>query len=84
MNFTRSLGLAAALVVMATPLVTLADPPKALVDQQAMQRMFPNAGNDAAQGRFYNDNDYWLDPRTGSPVPSAPTVKDYGGGGGGF
>jgi hypothetical protein len=79
MKFARSLGMAAGLIVLATPFVTMADPPASAVDQRLLQQMYPNSGNNAAQGRFYNDNDYWLDPHSGLPVPGAPTVKDYGG-----
>lgn len=81
MRITRTFGLAAGLMVLATPFVSMADVPYGSPDNPTLQRMFPNAGNSAAQGRFYNENDYWLDSRTGSPVPGAPTLKDYGGGG---
>jgi hypothetical protein len=36
-------------------------------------------GNDARQGRYYDENDQWLDPHTGLPVPGAPQLKDGGG-----
>lgn len=36
-------------------------------------------GNDARQGQFYDDQDQYLDPRSGQPVGNAPVNKDSGG-----
>ena len=35
-------------------------------------------GNDASQGRYYDDDDRWLDPHTGLPIPGAPQTRDSG------
>ena len=39
----------------------------------------PTPGNNASQGRFYDENDQSVDPHTGFPQFNSPIVKDYGG-----
>jgi len=86
MRFSRTLGMAAGLFVLATPFMTLADS-YTQHNLQMLQQKYPNTGNNAAQGRFYDEYDQWLDPETGMPLPGAPSLKegtgDGGGGGGG-
>jgi len=82
MRFSRTLGMAAGLIVLATPFMTLADS-VSTHNLQMVQQKYPNTGNNPAQGRFYDEYDQWLDPQTGMPIPGAPSMKEGASGGGG-
>ena len=48
--------------------------------QSTVARHGPSLGNDVSQGRFYDDEDQYIDPKSGLPAPGAPVDRDSNGG----
>lgn len=76
MRISTAFGLAATLIVIGTPLGSIANAATPGVDQNP----FVGSGNDPAQGRYYDASDKYLDWHTGLPFPGSPGMSGGGDG----
>jgi hypothetical protein len=80
MRSVSFLRVAAVSFALAAPFATLAQAtPIQPVDELLIQhQMGFSTGNDAAQGRYYDENDRYLDPHTGVDNADAPGFGNGG------